>query len=304
MNLQAVAVRLGLSPERLLVSPLTGGVSSDIFLLSSPPHAYVAKQAIAKLRVKADWPCDPSRIWREVAALKALAHTGSVPLVVLEDRSCHSYVMTVAPGQPWKSLLLQRDASPAIARAIGAFHRLMMAADSQGFEDQSFFDDLRLDPYYRFTATRHPDLQPHFDAAISACRRPIALTHGDWSPKNIMVDPVSSQITALDFECVHLGDPAFDAAFMLNHLVLKAIHLNAPGTFRPCAEAYLQELPGIPWPDIALHLPCLLLARMDGKSPVEYISEDAVKQRVRRFARELLQSPPQSHEEIWVRLSE
>ena len=51
----------------------------------------------------------------------------------------------------------------------------------------------------------------------------IALVHGDVSPKNILVGPDAPVL--LDAECAWYGDPAFDIAFCLNHLLLKAVLL-------------------------------------------------------------------------------
>jgi hypothetical protein len=45
-------------------------------------------------------------------------------------------------------------------------------------------------------------------------------------------------------------------------------------------------------------LPGLLLARIDGKSPVEYVTEEAQKARVRAVARALLVSPPTTLAEV------
>lgn len=30
----------------------------------------------------------------------------------------------------------------------------------------------------------------------------------------------------IDFEVIHFGDPAFDAAFLLNHLFIKSVYLS------------------------------------------------------------------------------
>jgi len=51
-------------------------------------------------------------------------------------------------------------------------------------------------------------------------------------------------------------------------------------------------------------VPGLLLARVDGKSPVEYLTEEQDKAVVRRVARALLANPPERLAEIrraWAR---
>src|SRR6202012_5750727 len=104
----------------------------------------------------------------------------------------------------------------------------------------------------------------------------IALMQGDISPKNILMGPKGPIF--LDAETAWYGDPAFDLAFCLNHLLLKC--LVAPDarsaltiSFGTLAARYLDQ---VDWEAIeavdarvASLLPGLLLARVDGKSPVE-----------------------------------
>lgn len=104
----------------------------------------------------------------------------------------------------------------------------------------------------------------------------------------------------LDAECAWWGDPAFDLAFCLNHLLLKALWVPAAQPalamcFGALVAAYRA---GIDWEDpaalewrAAALLPGLLLARVDGKSPVEYLDRLEQHEAVRRVARRLLQQP-------------
>ncbi len=193
----------------------------------------------------------------------------------------------------------------SVAEAIAQMLAAMVSASwrdpeaEQLFRDQIVFDQLRLDPYYRTTAFRHPDLRPQFDRLLreSSCRR-VSLVHGDWSPKNFLVS--SAGVMAIDFEVTHFGDPSFDSAFLLNHLLLKSFYRPEWSTqFAGLAgrfwEVYRAGLPsGCDWiePATLTHLGCLLLARIDGKSPAEYITEPALQARVRQFARRLIVSLP------------
>src|SRR5690242_19694863 len=122
-----------------------------------------------------------------------------------------------------------------------------------------------------------------------------ALVHGDVSPKNILVGPAGPVF--LDAECAWYGDPAFDLAFCLNHLLLKCLlNRRAITRFLACydrfAETYLQaarwELREETEARAAQLLPALMLGRVDGKSPVEYITDEPDKERVRKVARFLL----------------
>ncbi|MBM3524771.1 MAG: aminoglycoside phosphotransferase family protein, partial [Alphaproteobacteria bacterium] len=126
-----------------------------------------------------------------------------------------------------------------------------------------------------------------------------ALVHGDVSPKNILVGPRGPIF--LDAECAWYGDPAFDPAFCLNHMLLKGVWRPARALdylqlFDTLAASYLD---GVRWEPrakiearIAALLPGLFLARVDGKSPVEYITTDADRDKVRRVARALIADPP------------
>jgi 5-methylthioribose kinase len=229
---------------------------------------------------------------------------GSLPAVVFEDAANYIFALEAAPKSAcdWKTLLLGGDARVEHARAAAETLRALASAHGRDanlapqFHDQTSFDQLRLDPYYRFTASRHPDLAGAFEDAIARCRRPLALVHGDFSPKNFLV--TDQRMLLIDFEVIHLGDPAFDAAFMLNHLLLKTWH--GIGACRELAREFWRGLGGaISEPDTILHLGCLHLARVDGKSPAEYLTAEEQTQ-VRGFARELIRNPPRTVEEIFT----
>jgi 5-methylthioribose kinase len=117
--------------------------------------------------------------------------------------------------------------------------------------------------------------------------------HGDFSPKNLVA--YDGPMMMLDFEVAHWGDPAFDCAFLLSHLVLGAGH------HEHLRDAFLDEAvrfwrayrvaagaAGAQEPAVVAELACLLLARIDGKSPVEYLTQQRKREAVRRYARSLL----------------
>jgi thiamine kinase-like enzyme len=120
-----------------------------------------------------------------------------------------------------------------------------------------------------------------------------SLVHGDWSPKNFLVS--AGAVMAIDFEVIHFGDPSFDTAFMLNHFLLKSFY--RPQWVESYAEAaagfWRTFISGIPreatWMERATlqHLGWLLLARVDGKSPAEYIRGPELQKRVRELERAL-----------------
>lgn len=291
------------------VEELGGGVSNVVLRIESasrPP--FVMKQSLEKLRVEQDWFSDRERIHRECDAIRRLHASlpaGAVPDVVFEDAANCIFAMTAAPADalPWKSLLMSRRMDLEVARRIAEILARMIEV-SRGnsewraaFGDRNVFDQLRLDPYYRSTALRHPDLAGFFTELVDeTLSRRYSLVHGDWSPKNLLVD-TQGNVTAIDFEVIHYGDPAFDAGFLINHLLLKTVYLNED--YRPAARLFFDVVSravGEDWfePAVIRHLGALMLARVDGKSPAEYISTDALRQRVRELARHIILQPPQS----------
>lgn len=297
---------------------LGGGVSNIVLLVESETVRMVIKQALAKLRVEQEWLADRERIFREAAALRQLAPhlpEGALPAVIFEDRDNFTFAMSAASARSvcWKELLLEGEIQARTAKRVGELLALIGsvswrdAAWENGFGDQTVFDQLRIDPYYRAAARKHPDLYPRAARLIeqSAGRR-VCLTHGDWSPKNFLVD--DERVMAIDFEVIHFGDPSFDAAFLLNHLLLKSFHRPQWASLYAEAaaafwRAYLGGVPREPWiePATLEHLGWLMLARVDGKSPAEYL-RGAVQDRVRRFARELIIAPPNSVREVFGRI--
>jgi aminoglycoside phosphotransferase (APT) family kinase protein len=307
---------LGLAgPEPLHGAPLTGGVSSDIWRIDTAAGPICAKRALAKLRVAADWQAPIERNlyearWMQVADA---AVPGCAPQVLGQHPRLGVLAMAYLPRHAlWKQQLRDGDADLVTAAAVGRTlacihaHSAARPGLAAQFSSQSIFFDIRLEPYLLATAATHPDLAPQLRALVQATQaQSIALVHGDISPKNILVDGHAPVF--VDAECAVWGDPAFDLAFCLNHLLLKCLWTPtaAPG-FLACFGALLQAYAaGIDWePAAALQrraahlLPGLLLARVDGKSPVEYLSEDAQRQAVRRVARALLAAPVHRLEDV------
>ena len=305
----------GFDSRSLQVNELTGGVSNVVLLAEYASGRLVLKQALPQLRVQQEWFSDIRRIYTECSGLRAVGRmlpAGTVPQVLFEDRPNYLFAMTAAePGaDSWKSQLLRGECDSRVAEAVASILGAMIreswesAEMAEAFADITIFEELRLDPYYQRLASLYPELRPHFDALIAGCRtRHASLVHGDWSPKNILVR--DGRAMAIDFEVLHFGDPSFDAAFLLNHLLLKAFYgiSKAPALGQVFWDALMVEIPPAPWfePATLAHLGGLLLARMDGKSPAEYIQDDHSKQQIRKFAVGLITAPPRNVAEVWER---
>lgn len=296
----------------LQVVPLTGGVSSDIVRVTLPDgREFCAKRALSQLKVAAEWRAPLERNHYEIAWLRRAAAIvpGAAPRVIAEDAGHGIALLEYLPPADytlWKTDLLAGRADPSVplrvADALGRIHAATLndASAAAEFPTDDLIDALRFDPYLRATASRHPELAPSILATMDASRHThLALVHGDVSPKNILVSVRDGHPVLLDAECAWYGDPAFDAAFCLNHLVLKSIHLPALaptliGQAQGFVRTWLGHFPaGLQAPieaRTAALLPCLMLARVDGKSPVEYLV-DSARETVRRIAIPLIRQP-------------
>jgi aminoglycoside phosphotransferase (APT) family kinase protein len=284
---------------------LTGGVSSDIWRIDLASGPICVKRALAKLRVAADWHAPVERNVFEARWMRRAA--GFAPRLLGQDVESGTLAMEYLPPGTyplWKDQLRDGIADPGfatrVAEALVTIHAKNQNAASE-FPTDAIFYDIRLEPYLVATARAHPDRARQLLALVAATQaNKKALVHGDVSPKNILCG--QSGPVFLDAECAWWGDPAFDLAFCLNHLLLKCLWTpRARDGFLRCfdavSEAYAR---GVTWeaPDAleqraAALLPGLFLARVDGKSPVEYITDDAAKDKVRRVARALLTDPAQ-----------
>ena len=303
---------LGMLPDGA-TPPLTrlpGGVSSDVYRADLPTGPVCVKKVLAKLNVSADWRAPVERVHSEAAWFRfaGMITPGSVPTVLAEDRASHLFVMnyfdpTTHPC--WKNLLRDGVIDPAFAASVGdtiaRIHRA--SAGSQAIRDAfatyDFFMALRIDPYLLTAAKAHPDRANRIgEIADDLGRARIALMHGDLSPKNILVSGNGSVILDAETDCY--GDPAFDLAFCLNHLLLKCVWKPAHvreycASFGAMRRAYLarvdwEDAQTLEWRASAL-LAALLLARIDGKSPVEYLTAPRDLDFVRDAARAYLVRP-------------
>ena len=304
---------------------LGGGVSSRVVLVERAGRpGWVIKQSLARLRVDVEWYSNPARIHREALGirwLRDLAPPSSVPALVFEDHEQHLIAMEAVP-QPhrnWKTALLagalEMDHVRQFGHLLGTIHgraseRRMEVAGA--FDDRSVFESLRVEPYYRYTATRIRASAPFIDDLIASVRaRRLTLVHGDYSPKNILL--YEGRLVLLDHEVVHFGDPAFDLGFSLAHFLSKAHHLEAKraeftAATRTYWRAYRDSLGDPPWAgDLEEHavrntLGCLL-ARVAGRSPLEYL-RCTERERQQQVVLGLMRGTPGSIDDLVRRFSE
>jgi aminoglycoside phosphotransferase (APT) family kinase protein len=266
----------------------------------------VVKRALPKLKVAADWFASPERSAVEAACLQVLAEVlgqAAVPRVLWVDRDSHSFAMERLPDRliPWKARLLACDVDLRTAekagRLLGQLHtRTQGRSDlATQFEDRSHLQTLRIRPYHERVAQRRPDLA---DAIIAVIENMLSdrqcLVHGDYSPKNLLAD--GSDVIILDCEVAHWGDPRFDIAFCLCHLLLKIVHSpSCSDEIARSADAYLAayRAEGLAVLDAELSRAtgCLILARVIGDSPVDYLDSAELKAAALHLGESLLQAP-------------
>ena len=315
--------------ERPRLTQLTGGVSSLIVRADTALGPMCVKQALPQLKVAALWEAPVERNRAEVAWMRIAQRIvpGCVPAILGEDAQDNAFAMQwLAPEDYpiWKAQLRDGVADTQTAQAVGRNLAAIHAATSgdaqiaRSFAHDAGFHAIRLEPYFVETARKHPECAAALHALVeTTANTKLALVHGDISPKNILVGPVNgggerAHPIFLDAECAWYGDPAFDIAFCLNHLLLKCMwRPQGKQDFLACFDALSAAyLAGVTWEApaqiearAAALLAGMLLARIDGKSPVEYIATDAERNRVRRFAIPLLLQPARRLSEIRQRWS-
>jgi aminoglycoside phosphotransferase (APT) family kinase protein len=276
------ASRIG---EHSIVRRLSGGVSSFIAVVGEDASPWVLKAARYRLDVRDNWTADPRRAHREGAILRVL--DGSLgPLRVPRLYRIHDDPPVLElewlppPAVNWKAELLAGRVDlgvvDALARGMTVLHQLAVPAPIAGPAGAGLFDSLRLDPYYRHVAARHGEHATALEQLIADCTayRPARLVHGDFTPKNVLA--TDGPPVLLDWEVIHAGDPAFDLGMLSAHLLLKACRDRpAPGDspLWGAAAALAQAYDGPADPGLAVrHTGAIMLARLWGKSPVEYLT--------------------------------
>ena len=292
------------------LTPLPGGISSDIYRADLPSRVICIKRALPRLKVAADWkaPVERSRFEVEWMRVAGAIVPAAVPEILGEDRETGAFAMAyLSPDEHpvWKSQLRDGTIEPDVAAAVGDVLGRIHAATADRrdialrFASDAIFFAIRLEPYLVATAVLNPDLAPRLALLVETTRTTKrVLVHGDFSPKNLLIGPAGPVI--LDAECAWYGDPAFDLAFVLNHLLLKGAwrpqgRAHYAAAFGALLDAYLAHVRWEPRATLAARtaalLPALMLARIDGKSPVEYLTTESDKGDVRGFARALLRDP-------------
>jgi len=306
------SVKLG---EAVSFCNLRGGVSNRTVKVAwADGRGWVLKQALEKLRVRVDWFSNPERIGVEAKALRCLnqlAPPGTTPAFLFEDMANHLMAMEAIPEkhENWKTLLLSgqiiSNHFEQFGLLLGTIHR--KSSDPrlklrEQFADTSYYESLRLEPYYLYAAKTIPEAANFLNLLAEATlQHKNCLVHGDFSPKNTLV--YQGKLILLDYEVVHFGDPAFDVGFAMAHFFSKAHHLHnersrLAGAAALFWQVYLEEINHMDWsgdlePRVIRHTLACLLARVAGKSQLEYLTPEEMT-RQQDIVLELMAAPPKS----------
>lgn len=314
------ALDLGKAADVDNIIPLTGGVASDIALVQVAGRQICMKFALGKLKTAADWYAPVHRNAAEYAWLQVAAQVLPESAVQLLGRSdaAHGFAMEYVNGPDvylWKTALLDQQPDRDEARVVGDLLGRVHAASVRGgfdtapFHNRYDFRALRIEPYLTYTAQKNPKVAGDLARlATTLFESAQVLVHGDVSPKNILMR--NGRAVILDAECATMGDAGFDPSFCLNHLVLKALHLpkTRDDLLASTTSFWAGYCAHVDWEPVAdlerrvcQLLPALMLGRVDGKSPVEYLTKDE-SAAVRRIAIGLIGAPATTLEEVVNRL--
>ncbi len=321
--------RVGWITGPATVEQLSGGVSNQVLRVTTPEKRFVLKQSRPQLRTRDAWFSDLERIYREQEVMQGLhPHLPDVvPEVLFVDRPNFAYAMSHAPldARVWKAELLDGRIDVALGAKIGTvlgrMHQISAerSAEFAAFRDHTVYVQLRVDPFYVRVQERRPEIaaaiQPIIEEMLT---RKVALCHGDYTPKNLLIHPSPSGrgaggeglgFTLVDYETAHLGDPTMDLGLFLTHLTLKA--MRAPerrGEFialmREFWHGYSQAITFRAHAELerrgVRHLGVCLSARIDGTSPVDYLPEEAKREHVRSLSRAILLDGIERWEDVWA----
>ena len=304
---------------------ITDGVSSDIWYIKTINRAFCAKRALSKLTVKEDWHAPVSRSNYEAKYFEVCKKIipESFPKVLGHDK--RKYILAMEwydskTHEVWKKKLLSRKVdqkdTEEVAEILGKIHSVFYKDKEieKNFNNDKTFHDIRIEPYLLFTSKSYPNFQKEFlDMAENLKKNKRTLIHGDFSPKNILISKTKPKI--LDAETACWGDPTFDLAFCLNHILLKSIlqrkyNINYTPLLLSFVNTYFNKFKAESKKNMLAKLfkllAMLLLARVDGKSPVEYLkSKDKII--VRNLGKNLLEKNITTVSEmmkVWTRYLE
>ena len=299
---------LEIKNEKIInVEPLKGGVSCEIYKVDTTTNSYCIKKALKKLRVEKDWYADPIRSYYEYLWLKKTKKIlpSSIPEVISYNRMKNYLIIEYLNMSRYSNLkedLLKGKVDlnnlNKLAKKLIYIHKnLKSNYNKKIFQTHNFnFIKLRINPYLLELNKTYPELKKYINETVNLLRNnQHTVIHADFTPKNILVSK-NKQII-LDAETANYGDPSFDIVSLINHLIIKLLFVNKNKknfvlALKKIFNTYHSNVTWEEKQDIIQRsktlLPLMILARVDGKSPVEYIKNNKEKNKLRRIAVDLI----------------
>ena len=300
---------------------IEGGVSSEVYKVRTSKKSYCVKRSLAKLLVKKDWFVDTKRLKFEYFWLKHCKKIipNSIPKIIKYDHKKKILIIEFFNDTKYftlKSLLLSKKINikliNKISRSLFKIHKKSRGSKIKNKykgNDKNFFD-LRLDAYFNEVKRVHPKLIKKVNKIILDYRKNSStLIHGDFSPKNILTN--NKVIKFIDAETCNYGDPVFDLVFFTNHLLIKSIFIPSKKklfleSYKNFFDTYIKLLDWENRKNFCQRcinmIPIMLIARVDGKSPVEYIKDKSTKNNIRKLSFRLIEENIESMEKLYTLL--
>ena len=307
-EIHSASIKFGLigEKEKCQFNKITDGVSSDIWHVKTSSSEYCIKRALKKLAVKEDWfaPIDRSNFEANYFTHCKKIIPESFPKILGHDHKNFILAMEWYDNKEfvvWKKNLLNKSISlkdaKRIGRLLGKIHKYYYQKEryKKIFLNDKTFYSIRIEPYLVFTSKFYPELSSCYKSSINFLKKnQTTVIHGDFSPKNILIG--KSFPIILDAETACWGNPIFDLAFLNNHLILKSIlnkdiYKGYVSLSKSFLKTYLATFPTINNDNYIREFvklqALLLLARVDGKSPVEYFLKNH-KVMTRKLAKKII----------------
>lgn len=295
--------------EPYSINYCSGGVSCPVAIIESGDRTLLIKQGRARLAVKEEWLADPARTNLEGkgAAFFHRYLPELQPDVVINDEENHIFVREAIPSgcHMWKADLLEGILDFKVAERTMETMAIVHNSSAKDPDVPVIFNnyrniyELRVTPYIQFVAKKYPQLAPVSEEVSDLImNHHQVLVHGDYSPKNIIVTP-DRQVCVIDSEPVHCGNAICDVSNFTTHIVLKSAHLKKYSAaflnmLVAMTDTYFSRIdfddPKKVEANCMKALGMTVLARIDGKSPAEYITDEATKQLVRDMSFKLIES--------------
>ena len=296
---------------------LTGGVSSEVYHVKTNKNNYCIKRSLKRLLVKKKWIANTNRIKFEYLWLKHCQNIlkRNIPNTYEFNNKKKYIVMEYLKTSQYKTLkqlYFNKIININTIRSISK-HLYKIHSNSSNYKTKKTFEgnyknfyDLRLDPYFNEVGRVYPKYKGYIKKINeNYIKHSNTLVHGDFSPKNILVG--KNKIIYLDAECCNFGDPVFDLVFFTNHLLIKSIFFKDKSQefIKLYISFYREYLSNLSTKHFNSYIdriikmtPIMLLSRVDGKSPVEYINKVKIKNIIRKKSFLLLDSKISSLNDI------